>query len=225
MTAMLPWGEELGLIKLCRRQALSVDPGTKSNVKLHCRVGGRDPGTSSGILWKSLENYWYPTVTDQMAQFVCTLRIFWEDMDHLDDRLHLGHNGSVIQLPLVLRPALERVSIFLVHTFLEFTIGNLYLAGVTGYPYSYSPDLSFSGGGDDEGSAAANSVMHVSADGDCGKQTSQSQMPLYSQLEGTGSSVGTVEGSAGARCSSSSSSSSSFSTSSSSLSSSDDSLS
>ncbi|GKD24847.1 hypothetical protein Tco_1231061 [Tanacetum coccineum] len=45
------------------------------------------------------------------------------------------------------------------------------------------------------------------------------------QLEGTGSSVGTVEGSAGARCSSSSSSSSSFSTSSSSLSSSDDSLS
>ncbi|GJU93612.1 hypothetical protein Tco_1318368 [Tanacetum coccineum] len=47
----------------------------------------------------------------------------------------------------------------------------------------------------------------------------QSQMPLYSQLEGT------VEGSAGARCSSSSSSSSSFSTSSSSLSSLDDSLS
>ncbi|GJY49013.1 hypothetical protein Tco_0438969 [Tanacetum coccineum] len=44
-------------------------------------------------------------------------------------------------------------------------------------------------------------------------------------LEGTGSSVGTAEGSAGARCSSSSSSSSSFSTSSSSLSSSDDSLS
>ncbi|GJY43890.1 hypothetical protein Tco_0432103 [Tanacetum coccineum] len=28
-------------------------------------------------------------------------------------------------------------------------------------------DLSFSGGGDDEGSAAANLVMHVSADGDC----------------------------------------------------------
>ncbi|GJZ59532.1 hypothetical protein Tco_0615348 [Tanacetum coccineum] len=60
-------------------------------------------------------------------------------------------------------------------------------------------DLSFSGGGDDEGSAAANSVMHVSADGDCGKQTHQSQMPLYSHLEGTGSSVGTAEGSAGAR--------------------------
>ncbi|GJW77730.1 hypothetical protein Tco_0139412 [Tanacetum coccineum] len=51
-------------------------------------------------------------------------------------------------------------------------------------------DSTFSGGGDDEGSAAANSVMHVSADGDCGKQTHQSQMPLYSQLEGTGSSVG-----------------------------------
>ncbi|GJU78863.1 hypothetical protein Tco_1275933 [Tanacetum coccineum] len=73
-------------------------------------------------------------------------------------------------------------------------------------------DLSFSGGGDDEGSAAANSVMHVSADGDGG-------------LEGTGSSVGTVGGSTGARCSSSSSSSLSFSTSSLSLSSSDGSLS
>ncbi|GJX66500.1 hypothetical protein Tco_0300843 [Tanacetum coccineum] len=72
------------------------------------------------------------------------------------------------------------------------------------------------------GSAAANSVMPALADGDRGKQTYQSQMPLYSQLEGTGSSVGTAEGSAEARCSSSSSS---FSTSSSSLSSSDDSLS
>ncbi|GJT30167.1 hypothetical protein Tco_0910442 [Tanacetum coccineum] len=59
---------------------------------------------------------------------------------------------------------------------------------------------------------AANSVMHVSADGDGG-------------LEGTGSSVGTVGGSTGARCSSSSSSSLSFSTSSLSLSSSDGSLS
>ncbi|GJY18831.1 putative reverse transcriptase domain-containing protein [Tanacetum coccineum] len=56
-------------------------------------------------------------------------------------------------------------------------------------PNIYVSDLSFSGGGDDEGSAAAHSVMHVSADGDCGKQTHQSQMPLYSQLEGTGSSV------------------------------------
>ncbi|GJU07044.1 hypothetical protein Tco_1123474 [Tanacetum coccineum] len=72
-------------------------------------------------------------------------------------------------------------------------------------------DSTFSGGGDDEGSVAANSVMPALADGDRG-------------LEGTGSSVGTVEGSAGARCSSSSSSSSSFSTSSS-LSSSDDLLS
>ncbi|GJX89344.1 hypothetical protein Tco_0341358 [Tanacetum coccineum] len=62
------------------------------------------------------------------------------------------------------------------------------------------------------GKCSSNSVMHASVDGDRG-------------LEGTGSSVGTVEGSAGARCSSSSSSSSSFSTSSSSLSSSDDSLS
>ncbi|GJU11135.1 hypothetical protein Tco_1133531 [Tanacetum coccineum] len=70
-------------------------------------------------------------------------------------------------------------------------------------------DSTFSGGGDDEGSVAANSVMPALADGDRG-------------LEGTGSSVGTVEGSAGARCSSSSSS---FSTSLSSLSSSDDSLS
>ncbi|GJR95593.1 hypothetical protein Tco_0267767 [Tanacetum coccineum] len=74
-------------------------------------------------------------------------------------------------------------------------------------------DSTFFGGGDDEGSVAANSVMPALADGDRG-------------LEGTGSSVGTAEGSAGARCSSSSSSSSSsFSTSSSSLSSSDDSLS
>ncbi|GJW66978.1 retrovirus-related pol polyprotein from transposon TNT 1-94 [Tanacetum coccineum] len=40
------------------------------------------------------------------------------------------------------------------------------------------------------------SVMHASVDGDRGKQTYQSQMPLYSQLEGTGSSVGTAEGSA-----------------------------
>ncbi|GJS73758.1 hypothetical protein Tco_0706599 [Tanacetum coccineum] len=61
----------------------------------------------------------------------------------------------------------------------------------------------FSGGGDDEGSVAANSVMHASADGNRG-------------LEGTRSFVGTAEGSAGARCSSSSPSSSSFSTSSSS---------
>ncbi|GJR17671.1 hypothetical protein Tco_0966198 [Tanacetum coccineum] len=82
-------------------------------------------------------------------------------------------------------------------------------------------DSTFSGGGDGEGSAAANSVVHALADGDRGKQNYQSQMPLYSQLEGTGSSVGTAEGSAEARCSSSSS----FSTSSSSLSSSDDSLS
>ncbi|GJT76897.1 hypothetical protein Tco_1043622 [Tanacetum coccineum] len=85
-------------------------------------------------------------------------------------------------------------------------------------------DSTFSGGGDDEGSVAANSVMPALADGDRGKQTYQSQMPLYSQLEGTGSSIGIAEGSAEARCSSSSSSLS-FSTSSSSLSSSDDSLS
>ncbi|GJV35408.1 hypothetical protein Tco_1407885 [Tanacetum coccineum] len=57
-------------------------------------------------------------------------------------------------------------------------------------------DSTFSGGGDDEGSVAANSVMPALADGDRG-------------LEGTGSSVGTTEGSAGARCSSSSPSSSS----------------
>ncbi|GKG20750.1 hypothetical protein Tco_0380551, partial [Tanacetum coccineum] len=66
-------------------------------------------------------------------------------------------------------------------------------------------DSTFSGGGDDEGSVAANSVMPALADGDRG-------------LEGTGSSIGTAEGSAEARCSSYSSS---FSTSSSSLSSSD----
>ncbi|GJX43387.1 hypothetical protein Tco_0260063 [Tanacetum coccineum] len=60
-------------------------------------------------------------------------------------------------------------------------------------------DSTFSGGGNGEGSAAANSVMHVSADGDCGNRSHQSQMPLYSQLEGTRSSVGTAEGSAEAR--------------------------
>ncbi|GKF75029.1 hypothetical protein Tco_0224473, partial [Tanacetum coccineum] len=54
-------------------------------------------------------------------------------------------------------------------------------------------DLIFSGGGgNDESSATANSVMHASADGD-------------RRLEGTGSSIGTAEGSARARCSSSSS--------------------
>ncbi|GJW64069.1 putative reverse transcriptase domain-containing protein [Tanacetum coccineum] len=46
---------------------------------------------------------------------------------------------------------------------------------------------------------SSNSVMHASVDGDRGKQTYQSQMPLYSQLEGTGSSVGTAEGSTDAR--------------------------
>ncbi|GKD30688.1 hypothetical protein Tco_1241466, partial [Tanacetum coccineum] len=71
-------------------------------------------------------------------------------------------------------------------------------------------------------SITANSVMHALVDDDRGRQTYQSQMPLYSQLKGTGSSVGTAKGSAEARCSSSSSS---FLTSSSSLLSSDDSLS
>ncbi|GKB35868.1 hypothetical protein Tco_0880810 [Tanacetum coccineum] len=47
------------------------------------------------------------------------------------------------------------------------------------------------GGSDDEGSAAANSVMPALANGDRG-------------LEGIGSSIGTVGGSTGARCSSSS---------------------
>ncbi|GJS86803.1 reverse transcriptase domain-containing protein [Tanacetum coccineum] len=98
-----------------------------------------------------------------------------------------------------------------------------------GYDSSFPPsnliDSTFSGGGDDEGSVVVNLVMPALADGDRGKQTYQSQMPLYSQLEGTGSSVGTAEGLAEAWCSSSSSSSSSFLTSSSSLSSSDDSLS
>ncbi|GJZ58045.1 hypothetical protein Tco_0613539 [Tanacetum coccineum] len=59
-------------------------------------------------------------------------------------------------------------------------------------------DLTFSGGDDDEGSVATNSIMHASTDGDRGKQSHQSQMPLYSQLEGTESFVGTAEGSAGA---------------------------
>ncbi|GJX40190.1 hypothetical protein Tco_0255180 [Tanacetum coccineum] len=68
--------------------------------------------------------------------------------------------------------------------------------------------------------------MHASANSDQvgGVEADLSvSMPLYSQFEGTGSSVDTAKGSAEAGCSSSSSSS--FSTSSSSLSSSDDSLS
>ncbi|GJX99504.1 hypothetical protein Tco_0356523 [Tanacetum coccineum] len=54
---------------------------------------------------------------------------------------------------------------------------------------AWQSETTFSGGGDDEGSAAANSVMPALEDGDRGKQTHQSQMPLYSQLEGTRSSV------------------------------------
>ncbi|GJW33025.1 hypothetical protein Tco_0053057 [Tanacetum coccineum] len=45
------------------------------------------------------------------------------------------------------------------------------------------------------GSATSNSVMHALVNDGRGKQTHQSQMPLYSQLEGIGSSVGTVRGS------------------------------
>ncbi|GJT54321.1 hypothetical protein Tco_0163182 [Tanacetum coccineum] len=74
---------------------------------------------------------------------------------------------------------------------------------------------------------SSNSVMHVSADGDCGEHNNSNQRTLLCilSLRGQGHLVSTTEGSAEARCSSSSSSSSSFSTSSSSLSSSDDSLS
>ncbi|GKB35312.1 hypothetical protein Tco_0880254 [Tanacetum coccineum] len=91
-------------------------------------------------------------------------------------------------------------------------------------PNIYVSDLSFSGVVVDvKVSAAAHRNALLSRW--LIKQTHQSQMPLYSQLEGTGSSVGTTEGSAEARYSSSSSPSSSFLTSSSSLSSSDDSLS
>ncbi|GJW50961.1 hypothetical protein Tco_0092312 [Tanacetum coccineum] len=49
-------------------------------------------------------------------------------------------------------------------------------------PNIYVSDSTFSGGGDDEGSVAANSVMPALADGDRG-------------LEGTGSSVGWSAGS------------------------------
>ncbi|GJR73139.1 hypothetical protein Tco_0085504 [Tanacetum coccineum] len=154
--------------------------------------------------------------------------------------------GSVIQLPLVLSLAFGKSVDLFVHIFLKLHYWTLTLERVSEFhnhnreqnvyevfiqwifmdtpvnPTSRYSDSTFSGGGDDEGSVAANSVMPALADGDRGKQTPQSQMPLYSQLEGIGSSVGTVGGSTGARCSSSSSS---FSTSSSSLSSSDDSLS
>ncbi|GKA41051.1 hypothetical protein Tco_0733644 [Tanacetum coccineum] len=128
---------------------------------------------------------------------------------------------------IVLSLAFGKSADLFIHTFLKLHYWTLTLEVsqtstlITGTLMLSLSDSTFSGGGDDEGSVAANSVMHVSADGDCGKQTHQSQMPLYSQLEGTRSSVGTAEGSAEARCSSSSS----FSTSSSSLSSSDDLLS
>ncbi|GJU97646.1 hypothetical protein Tco_1326917 [Tanacetum coccineum] len=56
----------------------------------------------------------------------------------------------------------------------------------------------------DEVALAANSLMPDLADDDRGKQTHQSQMPLYSQLEGTGSSVGWSAGSSSGSSSSSS---------------------
>ncbi|GJV39952.1 hypothetical protein Tco_1418392 [Tanacetum coccineum] len=160
--------------------------------------------------------------------------------------------GSVIQLPLVLSLAFRKSADLFMHTFLKLHYWTLtlevfqtstlitgvsslipsnsriptlpgHVVNLLAIPVLYSTlpivvtfPLSL---------CSSNSVMPALVNGDRGKQTHQSQMPLYSQLEGTGSSVGTAEGSAGARCSSSSSSSSSFSTSSSSLSSSDDSLS
>ncbi|GJU08466.1 hypothetical protein Tco_1124896 [Tanacetum coccineum] len=135
--------------------------------------------------------------------------------------------GSVIQLPLVLSLAFRKSADLFVHTFLKIVYWHLFLKCHQTFHthnenlYVIFNDSTFSGGGNGEGSAAALLVMHALVDDDVSmKQTHQSQMPMYSHLEGTRSSIGTAEGSVGARCSSSS-----FSTSSSSLSSLDDSLS
>ncbi|GJS98081.1 hypothetical protein Tco_0819251 [Tanacetum coccineum] len=65
-------------------------------------------------------------------------------------------------------------------------------------------DLSFSGGGDDEG-MQRKLGMHVLADGDCGVSQLNSQPIVLICLKRQDDMVwrGTVEGSAGARCSSS----------------------
>ncbi|GJY81009.1 hypothetical protein Tco_0493760 [Tanacetum coccineum] len=88
----------------------------------------------------------------------------------------------------------ERCDLFVL-TFSETSLWILTLGSVSDF-HTYNSDSTFSSGGDDEGSAAANSVMPALENGDRRKQTHQSQMPLYSQLEGTGSSVSTVKGSA-----------------------------
>ncbi|GJY22796.1 hypothetical protein Tco_0396454 [Tanacetum coccineum] len=84
--------------------------------------------------------------------------------------LHYGHSSlKCLRLPTLITGV----------SFVE----SLAAAGFLQFP----GDSTFSGGGDDEGSAAANSVMHALVDDDRGKQTHQSQMLLHSQLEGTGS--------------------------------------
>ncbi|GJS89997.1 hypothetical protein Tco_0772633 [Tanacetum coccineum] len=155
-------------------------------------------------------------------------------IDHLDDSCLLG-TQRVIQLPLVLSLAFGKSADLFIHLVYETSTMDSYSFEVFS---DFSPLITGNNNVFEVSSTgimtlcdpnyygclskcSSNSVMHASVDGDRGKQTYQSQMPLYSQLEWTGSSVGTAEGSAEARCSSSLS----FSTSSSSLSSSDDSLS
>ncbi|GJX40947.1 hypothetical protein Tco_0255937 [Tanacetum coccineum] len=104
--------------------------------------------------------------------------------------------GSVIQLPLVLSLAFRWTLSLFPESHRELNVYEFHSGKIMTLrdPNSRVSDSTFSGGGDGEGSVAANSVMPALADGDRG-QTPQSQMPLYSQLEGIGSSVGSSSGS------------------------------
>ncbi|GKE57106.1 hypothetical protein Tco_1496291 [Tanacetum coccineum] len=91
--------------------------------------------------------------------------------------------GSVIQLPLVLSLVFGKSADLFVHMFLKFHYWTLTLevshtstliTGVSSLIPRTACDSTFSGDGDDEGSAAANSVMHALADGDRGVEADSS---------------------------------------------------
>ncbi|GKB13572.1 hypothetical protein Tco_0847495 [Tanacetum coccineum] len=109
--------------------------------------------------------------------------------------LILTISGSVFKLPLVLSLAFSKSADLFIHTFLELLLWTLILGN---HDNSVIPTSSSDVHnqqrtqhslvvGDDEGSAAANSVMTCLRD-----ETGifVPQMSLYSQLTGTGSSVG-----------------------------------
>ncbi|GJR06391.1 hypothetical protein Tco_0529375 [Tanacetum coccineum] len=121
--------------------------------------------------------------------------------------------GSVIQLPLVLSLAFRKSAALFVHTFLklhywililEVSQTSTLITGVSslipsssriptllGYVANLLAILDFQY--IVIVCAAANSLMPALVDGVRGKLTYQSQMPLFSSLEGTGISVGSVE--------------------------------